>query len=236
VRVQVRFATYNTSLNRNKAGGLLAELQSGVSAQAANVSAILQTLRAEILVLNEFDYEPYDAAVQAFQDSFLSVPQAPELDPLRQAKPHWSVNTNVGEGGILCSHTAANCSASAAELQCLCTALSMLVSLAPAAQPAVQPNMPQLPTDVHGHQQSQEACTSSSACRPLRIGMCGNQPACCSCQTCLNTVLVAAKGTRCLGSFSVGPRHNLARPFVCLQVPVCVYSPSQHGCPQRQGL
>jgi hypothetical protein len=85
--MQVRFATYNTSLNRNRAGELLAELQSGVSAQAASVSAILQTIRADILVLNEFDYEPNNAAVQAFQDNFLGVAQGPGLEPLRQVRP-----------------------------------------------------------------------------------------------------------------------------------------------------
>lgn len=98
VHMQVRFATYNTSLNRDKAGQLLAELQSGVSAQAANVSAILQTIRADILVLNEFDYEPNNAAVQAFQDNFLSVAQAPGLEPLRQVRPQ------------LLRRTAAHCS------------------------------------------------------------------------------------------------------------------------------
>jgi hypothetical protein len=127
--MQVRFATYNTSLNRNRAGELLAELQSGVSAQAASVSAILQTIRADVLVLNEFDYEPNNAAVQAFQDNFLSVAQAPGLEPLRQVRPH------------LLQLTAAHCSASAAELQSLCTVLSMLAPVAPDVQPAVQPNM-----------------------------------------------------------------------------------------------
>lgn len=80
---QVRFATYNTSLNRNKAGELLAELQSGVSEQASNVSAVLQSIRPDVLVLNEFDYYQRNAAVKAFQDNFLAVPQAPDLQPLR---------------------------------------------------------------------------------------------------------------------------------------------------------
>jgi 3-phytase/alkaline phosphatase D len=79
----VRFATYNTSLNRNNAGELLAELRSGQSAQAANVSAILQSIRPHVLVLNEFDYEPDNEAVKAFQDNFLGVSQGPGLEPLR---------------------------------------------------------------------------------------------------------------------------------------------------------
>ena len=81
--MQVRFATYNTSLNRNKAGELLAELQSGKSEQAANVSAVLQSIRPDVLVLNEFDYYPDNAAVKAFLDNFLSVSQGPGLEPLR---------------------------------------------------------------------------------------------------------------------------------------------------------
>jgi hypothetical protein len=84
VCAQVRFATYNTSLNRNADNQLLIELRSGVSAQAANVSAILQTIRADVVLLNEFDYVPDDAAVRAFQHNFLDVSQGPGLEPLRQ--------------------------------------------------------------------------------------------------------------------------------------------------------
>jgi hypothetical protein len=84
---QVRFATYNTSLNRDRAGALLAELRSGVSRQAAAIAAVLQTMRADVLVLNELDYEPGGAAVQALQDNFLAVPQAPGLQPLRCVCP-----------------------------------------------------------------------------------------------------------------------------------------------------
>lgn len=79
----MRIATYNTSLNRNKAGQLLAELTSGTSAQASAIAAVLQSIRPDVLVLNEFDYEPGGVAVAAFQEGFLSKPQVPGLEGLR---------------------------------------------------------------------------------------------------------------------------------------------------------
>jgi hypothetical protein len=47
------------------------------------VSHILQIIRPDVLLLNEFDYEPQGAAVKAFQDNYLAVPQAAGLQPLR---------------------------------------------------------------------------------------------------------------------------------------------------------
>lgn len=91
---QVRIATFNTSLNRNADNQLLIELRSGVSAQAANVSAILQSIRPDVLILNEFDYVADEAAIRAFQHFFLSVSQAPGLEPLRQVHAQSTLSTH----------------------------------------------------------------------------------------------------------------------------------------------
>eukprot|EP00775_Hariotina_reticulata_P012942 gene12942-13070_t len=79
---KVRFATFNTSMNRNKHGQLLKELLSNCSIQARNISAILQHIRPDVVLLNEFDYVANGEAVKAFQELYLSVPQGPALLPL----------------------------------------------------------------------------------------------------------------------------------------------------------
>ena len=72
-RPAVRFATFNASLNRNVAGQALAQLSVPGNAQADAVAEIIQRVRPEILLLNEFDYEPGNALADAFQDNYLSV-------------------------------------------------------------------------------------------------------------------------------------------------------------------
>jgi Endonuclease/Exonuclease/phosphatase family len=69
----VRFATFNASLNRNFAGQALADLSAPGNAQAAAVAEIIQRVRPEVLLINEFDFEPGNALATAFQDNYLSV-------------------------------------------------------------------------------------------------------------------------------------------------------------------
>jgi hypothetical protein len=68
----VRFATFNASLNRNNAGDLAAELAVPGSAQPDVIAEIIQRTRPDVLLINEFDYDP--AALAAFQTNYLSVP------------------------------------------------------------------------------------------------------------------------------------------------------------------
>ena len=68
----VRFATFNASLNRNVAGQLVADLSTPNNAQAAAVAEIVQRVRPDVLLINEFDFAP--AAVGLFQQNYLSVP------------------------------------------------------------------------------------------------------------------------------------------------------------------
>jgi 3-phytase len=71
----VRFATFNASLNRNSAGQALTDLSSPGNAQADAVAEIIQRIRPDVLLINEFDFEPNDALVEAFQENYLSVPR-----------------------------------------------------------------------------------------------------------------------------------------------------------------
>ncbi|HEX6128496.1 MAG TPA: endonuclease/exonuclease/phosphatase family protein [Candidatus Limnocylindria bacterium] len=67
----VRFATFNASLNRFNAGDLVNDLSTPNNAQAAAVAEIIQRARPDVLLINEFDYDP--AAVDLFRDNYLEV-------------------------------------------------------------------------------------------------------------------------------------------------------------------
>jgi hypothetical protein len=94
----VRFATFNASLNRNTAGQALTDLSSPGNAQASAVAEIIQLTRPDVLLINEFDFEPKDALAEAFQQNYLSVSQN-GAEPIRY--PHVFVapsNTGISSG------------------------------------------------------------------------------------------------------------------------------------------
>ncbi|MCC4596095.1 endonuclease/exonuclease/phosphatase family protein [Xanthomonas campestris pv. phormiicola] len=94
----LRLATYNTSLNADADGGLIAALQ-GDSAQARKIAAVLQQVRPDLVLLNEFDYDDAHRAADLFQQRYLEVAQ-----PLGGAALHYpyrylaAVNTGVPSG------------------------------------------------------------------------------------------------------------------------------------------
>jgi hypothetical protein len=67
-----RFATFNASLNRNNQGDLIRDLSTPDDTQAKNVAEIIQRLRPDILLINEFDYDADGEAAKLFQDNYLS--------------------------------------------------------------------------------------------------------------------------------------------------------------------
>ena len=92
----VRFATFNASLNRNAAGQLVTDLSTPNNAQAATVAEIIQRVRPDVLLINEFDFAP--AAVGLFQQNYLSVPHngaAPIVYPYTYIAPS---NTGIPSG------------------------------------------------------------------------------------------------------------------------------------------
>ena len=70
----VRFATFNASVNRNADGELLQELSNGDDPQLQNVAEIIQRVRPDVLLMNEFDFVPGERAARLFQRNYLSVP------------------------------------------------------------------------------------------------------------------------------------------------------------------
>jgi hypothetical protein len=71
---ELRFATFNASVNRNADGQLLQELSNGDDPQLRNVAEIIQRARPDVLLINEFDFVPDEQAARLFQKNYLSVP------------------------------------------------------------------------------------------------------------------------------------------------------------------
>ncbi|MFC4002362.1 endonuclease/exonuclease/phosphatase family protein [Prauserella oleivorans] len=71
----VRFATFNASLNRAAEGELLADLSTPDDPQAREVAEVIQRNRPDVLLVNEFDYVPGNAAADAFRDNYLEIGQ-----------------------------------------------------------------------------------------------------------------------------------------------------------------
>lgn len=71
----VRFATFNASLNRNFEGQLIADLSTAGNDQAQGVAEIIQRVRPDVLLINEFDFDATGTAGRLFQDNYLSVSQ-----------------------------------------------------------------------------------------------------------------------------------------------------------------
>ena len=94
----LRFATYNTSLYDDANGGLVAQLQAG-DADARKIAAVLQRVRPDVVLLNEFDHDPHGRAADLFQRDYLEVAQAGGGDPLHYPYRYLApVNTGVPSG------------------------------------------------------------------------------------------------------------------------------------------
>ena len=94
----VRFATFNASLNRLAAGQLVTDLSTPTNQQARNVAEIIQRTAPDVLLVNEFDYYADGQAAELFRDNYLAVSQhgAPAADyPYYYVAPS---NTGVPSG------------------------------------------------------------------------------------------------------------------------------------------
>jgi len=81
----VRFATFNAFLNRNSEGQLITDLtdpsdqlnsgSDSADTQIRAVAEIIQRVRPDVILLNEFDYDAKAEAVELFQQNFLAQSQ-----------------------------------------------------------------------------------------------------------------------------------------------------------------
>ncbi len=95
---KIRVSTYNTSLYSDEAGGLIRELE-GDSAHARKIAAVLQRVRPDLVLLNEFDYDDAHRAADLFQQRYLEVAQAGGGEALKYPYRYLApVNTGVPSG------------------------------------------------------------------------------------------------------------------------------------------
>ncbi len=91
----LRVATYNVSLYDDADGGVIRRLEAG-DAGARKVAAVLQRLRPDLVLLNEFDHDAEGRAADLFQQRYLEVPQAGGGEALHY--PHrYFAPVNTGE-------------------------------------------------------------------------------------------------------------------------------------------
>jgi hypothetical protein len=95
---EVRFATFNASLNRGDEGQLLSDLSTPGNAQAARAAETIQRADADVVLVNEFDHVEDGRAAELFRDNYLAVGQngaAPVDYPYYYVAPS---NTGVPSG------------------------------------------------------------------------------------------------------------------------------------------
>ena len=95
---KIRFATFNTSLNRPAAGELRDELKEGTSEQARKVAEILQRVRPDVVLLNEVDYDSSGETLQSLRQMYLAVSQGGQ-SPIEYDYAYLGpVNTGIPSG------------------------------------------------------------------------------------------------------------------------------------------
>lgn len=94
----LRVASYNVSLYSEEAGGLLSRLEAGDDG-ARRVAAVLQRVRPDMVLLNEFDYVHDGSAADLFQRAYLERTQPGGGRPLHYEYRYLApVNTGVPSG------------------------------------------------------------------------------------------------------------------------------------------
>ncbi|NEP30077.1 esterase-like activity of phytase family protein [Moorena sp. SIO3B2] len=73
--LDVRFSSFNASLNRSNQGDLIQYLSTYDNNQAKAVAEIIQRANPDVLLINEFDFDENGEAAKLFQDNYLSVSQ-----------------------------------------------------------------------------------------------------------------------------------------------------------------
>ncbi len=90
----IRFATFNVALNRRSAGELHNELKDGSSVAAAKIAAIIQTVRPDVLLINELDYDR-GKSLAALESMYLAKAQHRQQPIEYEFRYHAAVNTGV---------------------------------------------------------------------------------------------------------------------------------------------
>jgi 3-phytase/alkaline phosphatase D len=97
-QITIRFATFNASLYRDSLGQLKKDLSTGANKQAQRIAEIIQRVRPDVLLINEFDYDETGDAVRSFQRHYLQVSQSRQPPILFDYSFIAAQNTGIGSG------------------------------------------------------------------------------------------------------------------------------------------
>ncbi len=75
IEKNIRFATFNASLNRSNQGDLITDLSTPDNAQAQTIAEIIQRNNPDVILINEFDYDSEGEAIKLFQENYLEISQ-----------------------------------------------------------------------------------------------------------------------------------------------------------------
>ncbi|MFN9538284.1 MAG: endonuclease/exonuclease/phosphatase family protein, partial [Planctomycetota bacterium] len=90
----VRFATFNCSLYRDASGKLVGDLRKPNQPALKKVAEIIQRVNPDVLLLNEFDYDPSGEAARLLRENYLEQSQGGQA-PVRY--PHaFAAESNTG--------------------------------------------------------------------------------------------------------------------------------------------
>jgi len=90
----LRIATFNASLNRSAAGQFKFDLSTPFNTQARAIAQIIQRVRPDVLLINEFDYDPQGISDVLFAKNYLAIAQG-DTEPINY-KEHYSAAVNTG--------------------------------------------------------------------------------------------------------------------------------------------
>ncbi|MEX0613501.1 MAG: endonuclease/exonuclease/phosphatase family protein [Pirellulales bacterium] len=90
----IRVATYNTSLFRDEPGQLVRDLEKGENEQARRIAEVIQRVRPDILLINEFDYDDAHRAAELFRTKYVAVSQN-GCEPI-EFDHHFTAPVNTG--------------------------------------------------------------------------------------------------------------------------------------------
>src|SRR5690625_3551465 len=76
----LRVATYNASLNRDEAGALLRDLETGEDPQIRAVSEVVQINNPDVLLINEFDLDEEHRGLDLLRRNYLEISQNGRTD------------------------------------------------------------------------------------------------------------------------------------------------------------
>ena len=96
--MSIRFATFNASLNRAAEGQLVTDLSTPDNVQAQAIAETIQRTNPDVVLINEFDYDPTGTAATLFQENYLGVSQN-GVDPVEYPYVYAApANTGVPSG------------------------------------------------------------------------------------------------------------------------------------------